>query len=166
MENQLLLLNGLVVSVMDEVLQIPPDPWVPADMMPALEGVRAASQGIADSINAYLGNPPDPFVPAAFISVLTNVGITSQNLADDMVQYMSGGTCTPGAWCGCWGFAKPCNLITTPIECTNQVGCFWNTAPEGGCLGVTTSCSAFISFTTCVNQAGCYAGTCIDGICQ
>jgi 16S rRNA A1518/A1519 N6-dimethyltransferase RsmA/KsgA/DIM1 with predicted DNA glycosylase/AP lyase activity len=26
MENQLLLLNGLVFSVMDEVLQIPPDP--------------------------------------------------------------------------------------------------------------------------------------------
>ena len=57
-------------------------------MIPALEGVRAASQGIADSVNAYLAAPPDPRVPAAFISALTNVGIASQNIADDAVQYM------------------------------------------------------------------------------
>jgi hypothetical protein len=85
MENQLILQNGMLDSVMEEVLQVPPDPYAPEALLPALEGVRAASRGIADSINAYLTVPPDPFVPAAFISALTNVQIASQHIADDAV---------------------------------------------------------------------------------
>ena len=167
MNNQLILLNHMLASVMDEVLAIPPDPWVPTDLLPALEGVRAASQGIGDSINAYLSLPPDPWVPALFISALTNLGIASQNIANDAVQYiMSGEGCLPEIWCGCVGTVKPCNEITTPIECTKQKGCYWSTEPDGGCLGTSNVCSEFLTATTCVNQAGCHVGTCVDGICQ
>ena len=165
MENQLVLLRGMVTSVMDEVLSVPPDPWVPADLLPALEGVRAASQGIADSINVYLTVPPDPWVPAEFISALTNVGIASQNIANDAVQYMSGGGCTSGTVCGCVGTATECSGIISPTECTNQVGCSWSTPSEGGCTGTATVCSA-LSSTACMRQAGCYVGICTDGACQ
>ena len=168
MENQLLLVNSMLVSVMDEVLGTPPpDPWVPADMIPALQGIKAASQGIADSVNAYLSVPPDPWVPAAFISALTNVRNASQNIADDAVQYMSGGGgCIPGVWCGCLGTATSCGVFTEPTSCRAQVGCTWSDVFLGSCTGTPTVCSEFLSATTCVNQAGCHAGTCIDGTCQ
>jgi len=165
MENQLLLVNGMLVSVMDEVLGNPPDPFVPEDMLPALEGVRAASQGIADSINAYLTPPPDPWVPAAFINALTNVGIASQNIADDAVQYMSGGGCTPGVWCGCLGTATSCDAFANPTLCNAQAGCRWSDAIPGSCIGTPTSCSALDS-TTCGSQAGCRNGICVGGTCQ
>jgi hypothetical protein len=165
MENQLSLVNGMLVSVMDEVLGMPPDPWVPADMVPALEGVRAASQGIADSINAYLVVPPDPWVPAAFISALTNVGIASQNIADDAVQYMSGGGCTSGEWCGCLGTAKSCDAFTDPTSCRAQVGCTWSDVLPGSCIGTPTPCSGLDS-STCGSHLGCRNGECLGGTCQ
>ena len=144
---------------------MPPDPWVPADMLPALGGVRAASQGIADSITAYLAVPPDPYVPAAFISALTNVKIASQNIADDADYYIRVGGCPSGTQCGCIGTPILCINIIDPTSCGNQKGCYWSTEPGGGCLGASTVCSAFGS-TDCVSQAGCHVGICIGGYCQ
>lgn len=166
MEYQLILINHMLNSVMDEVLQEPPEPGVPADLLPALEGVRAASQRIADSINAYLQEPPDPQVPAAFIRALTNVGIASQNIADDAVNYMRGGPCTPGVSCGCVGIALPCTGFTNSTSCNSQAGCRWSDATTWPpCIGTPTPCSGF-DLTTCGSQAGCHVGICIDGYCQ
>ena len=165
MENQLILVNHMLFSIMEEVLAEPPEPQVPADLLPALEGVQAASQGIANSINAYLVEPPDPGVPAAFINALTNVGIASQNIADDAVQYMSGGGCTPGVWCGCVGTATSCEAFNNTSLCNAQAGCRWSDVIPGSCIGTPTACSGLDS-ATCGSQSGCRPGECLDGTCQ
>jgi len=166
MENQLILQNGMLDSVMEEVLQIPPDPNAPEALLPALEGVRAASQGIADSINAYLAVPPDPYAPA-FISALTNVQIAAQNIAGDSVEYIRVlGGCLNGTECGCVGRPTACIAFLDPNSCGNQLGCYWSTEPGGGCLGEANSCSSITDLTVCVNQEGCHAGVCVDGNCQ
>jgi len=164
MTNQLLLLDGMLISVMDEVLGTPPEPFVPAELIPALEGVRAGSQGIADEVDAYLGTPPEPWVPAAFLDALAGVGLASQGLADDAVQYLSGGACPSGAPCGCIGAATPCAEFLEPVTCAGQVGCYWSTEPAGGCLGTAAACSGLAGDTACVAQAGCHVGTCVGDL--
>ncbi len=84
--------------------------------------MRGASQGIADSVDAYLAVPPDPWVPAAFLDALSGVGFAAQAIADDAVQYLGYAGCTGDEDCGCLGEATPCAEID-PDVCTAQVGC-------------------------------------------
>ena len=105
---QLILLNGFLDSVMEEVLGIPPDP-----IRPALEGVRDAAQGIADIISAFLDIPPDPYYPE-FLSALEDVLYSAQVLADNASYYLD-----QMIDCGA------CGEITTQADCEGASGCYW-----------------------------------------
>lgn len=192
MGNQLSLLDGMLISVMDEVLQTSPDGSVPEDMLPALDGIKAASQAVAGSVGKYLdSNTP---APATFINALTNVKDLSQTVADDAVRYLSGGACTSDAACGCIGTSTACGNIEAPSSCLAQVGCTWSgdqpcsgtstdcgtymtpgecgyygcawsDSVKGTCVGTAIPCSGLDS-GTCARQGGCRNGICMNGACQ
>jgi hypothetical protein len=190
--NQLSLLDGMLISVMDEVLQTSPGQAVPEDMLPALGGVKAASQAVVDSVSAFLtASPP---APVAFIDALTNVKHLSQTLVEDAVSYLNGGACTSDAGCRCIGTSTACGNIQAPSSCLSQVGCTWSGTPPcsgtstgcgafvtpgsctfggcawtdtvpGSCIGTATPCSALDS-AACDRQGGCGNGICVGGACQ
>lgn len=192
MGNQLSLLDGMINSVMDEVLQTSPDGSVPKDLIPALDGVKTASQTVADSVGVFLGS--NPSIPIVFSDALASVKGLSQTVADDAVRYLSGGACISGAGCGCigtstscqgmmaqssclsqvgctWSGTAPCvgpsgcDALTTPGSCRLAAGCTWSDTVPGTCVGTATPCSALDS-GTCARQGGCRAGTCVNGTCQ
>jgi hypothetical protein len=81
---QLILLNEFFDSVMEEVLDIPPDPY-----RPALEGVRDASQGIADMIQEVMDDwPPIYIPPQEFLDVIQTVKDSAQFLANNASYYI------------------------------------------------------------------------------
>ena len=86
---QLILLNGFLDSVMEEVLGFPPAPY-----RVALEGVRDASQGIADMIGEFLSAPPNPYYPE-FLSALGDVRNLAQFLSDNASYYIDQTTLDP-----------------------------------------------------------------------
>ena len=88
MENQLELMNDFTLSVIEEVLDIPPDPVIPVEVRPALEAVRDSAQGIADEIKAFLNIPPDPYIPE-FSTALEAVQNSAQVIADNVNDYLN-----------------------------------------------------------------------------
>lgn len=85
-ERQLYLVEGMVTSIVDDVLSTPPDDMHP-DIIPALDGVLEVSQLVTSNIDAYLGTPPDDMVPQDFLDALEAARGASQYVTETALYY-------------------------------------------------------------------------------
>jgi len=110
--------RGFISNTVEAVMGFDPSPFR-EDVIPALEEVRAASQGIVDKINAYLSYPPDPYIPVEFINALGGVLDSANIIVNETIQYIQQlqGECT-----------LPCTEHTTQAGC-ESIGCVWYAFP-------------------------------------
>ena len=86
-DNQIVLLDALTASVVDEVLGTPPDDIDQIiDVLSALNSVGEGAETIAGTIRAYLSCPPDDTTP--FSQALCMVGDSAQMMADNVQTFI------------------------------------------------------------------------------
>lgn len=84
---QLNSVRGFISSTVEAVLGIEPSPFR-EDVIPALEGVQGAAQGIADMIDEYLSLPIDPCIPVDFINALCGVLNSANMIVNETTEYI------------------------------------------------------------------------------
>ena len=121
--NQLVSVDDMVVSLVEEVMGVEPSPFVPlTDIVPALAGVQNAAQAIVDEIEARMGTEPSPFVPA-YEDGLRIVQNSAQTISTHTQNYIDQINCDVN-----------CLEIESPAECESYVCCVWipSDVPELG----------------------------------
>ena len=124
-DKKLVLVEGIVRSVVEEVLATPPDDNTPfrVDLIPPLVGVQAAASKIVTDIEAVLATPPDDIHPD-FIAALQGVQGSAQMIVTNtqtFIRQLSGDV--------------DCQLVTDPDECDAYANCRWIPSPTNPELG-------------------------------